>query len=106
MRELARPLGETVGLYAATLLPIAAGYVIAHYLTLVVAGVLWLPELVIHPVTSVQPNLRMAAGQCGLVPERRLDRGRPHGGDCPRAPDRLARRPRTPRSGRACHSSR
>ena len=52
-----RPLGETAGLYAATLLPIAAGYVIAHYLTLVVAGVLWLPELVIHPVTSVQPNL-------------------------------------------------
>ena len=52
-----RPLGETAGLYAATLLPIAAGYVIAHYLTLVVAGVLWLPELVTHPVTSVQPNL-------------------------------------------------
>ncbi|MDQ2933574.1 MAG: hypothetical protein M3R49_01080 [Chloroflexota bacterium] len=56
-RRVARPLGDTVGLYAATLLPIAAGYMIAHYLTLVVAGVLWLPELVIHPVTSVQPNL-------------------------------------------------
>jgi hypothetical protein len=55
--RVARPLGQTVGLYAATLLPIAAGYIIAHYLTLVVAGVLWLPELVIHPVTSVQPNL-------------------------------------------------
>ncbi len=53
----ARPLGQTVGLYAATLLPIAAGYMIAHYLTLVVAGALWLPELVVHPVTSVQPNL-------------------------------------------------
>ncbi|MDQ2941140.1 MAG: hypothetical protein M3R05_02995, partial [Chloroflexota bacterium] len=55
--RVARPLGDRVGLYAATLLPIAAGYMIAHYLTLVVAGVLWLPELVIHPVTSVQPNL-------------------------------------------------
>ncbi len=53
----AQPLGQTVGLYAATLLPIAAGYVIAHYLTLVVAGVLWIPELIRHPVTSVQPNL-------------------------------------------------
>jgi hypothetical protein len=47
----ARPLGQTVGLYAATLLPIAAGYVVAHYLTLVVAGVLWIPELIRHPVT-------------------------------------------------------
>jgi hypothetical protein len=53
----AQPLGRTVGLYAATLLPIAAGYVIAHYLTLVVAGVLWIPELIRHPITSVQPNL-------------------------------------------------
>ena len=55
--RVARPLGGTVGLYAATLLPIAAGYMIAHYLTLVVAGVLWLPELVVNPVTSVQPDL-------------------------------------------------
>jgi hypothetical protein len=53
----AAPLGRTVGLYAATLLPIAAGYVIAHYLTLVVAGALWIPELIRHPITSVQPSL-------------------------------------------------
>jgi hypothetical protein len=55
--RVARPLGGAVGLYAATLLPIAAGYMTAHYLTLVVAGALWLPELVVDPVTSVQPDL-------------------------------------------------
>lgn len=38
--------GSIVGAYAATLLPIAGGYMIAHYLTLVIQGVVWLPDLV------------------------------------------------------------
>jgi hypothetical protein len=50
-------LGSMVGAYAATLLPIAAGYMIAHYLTLVLQGVIWLPELVRNPITSVAPTL-------------------------------------------------
>ena len=50
-------LGLVVGAYAATLLPIAAGYMIAHYLTLVLQGVVWLPELVRNPITSVAPTL-------------------------------------------------
>ena len=55
-REL-RPLGMTVGAYAATLLPIAGGYLIAHYLTLLVQGIAWLPGLIVDPVTSVAPPL-------------------------------------------------
>ncbi len=50
-------LGSVVGAYAATLLPISAGYMIAHYLTLVLQGVIWLPELVRNPITSVAPTL-------------------------------------------------
>jgi hypothetical protein len=45
------------GAYAATLLPIAGGYFIAHYLTLAVQGIVWLPELVMDPVASVAPTL-------------------------------------------------
>jgi hypothetical protein len=51
------PLGPTVGAYAATLLPIASGYLIAHYLTLVLQAVLWLPELLVNPLSSVAPLL-------------------------------------------------
>jgi len=51
------PLGETTGAYAVTLLPIAAGYLIAHYLTLVLQGILWLPELLVNPVSTVAPLL-------------------------------------------------
>lgn len=50
-------LRATAGAYAATLLPIAAGYLIAHYLTLVIQGVVWLPSLVVDPLTSLQPEL-------------------------------------------------
>lgn len=55
-REVA-PLGATAGAYAATLLPIAGGYLVAHYLTLVIQGGLWLPELVADPIATVAPNI-------------------------------------------------
>ncbi len=45
------------GAYAATLLPIAGGYLIAHYLTLVIQGAVWLPELIRDPNAPVAPNL-------------------------------------------------
>jgi hypothetical protein len=51
------PMGRVVGVYAATLLPIAAGYLIAHYLTLLIQGVVWLPELLLDPMLSVAPPL-------------------------------------------------
>jgi hypothetical protein len=51
------PLGATAGTYAATLLPIAGGYLIAHYLTVVIQGGLWLPALVADPLLTVAPNL-------------------------------------------------
>ena len=51
------PMGRVVGVYAATLLPIAAGYLIAHYLTLVIQGVVWLPELLADPLLTVAPPL-------------------------------------------------
>jgi len=51
------PLGATVGAYAATLLPIAGGYLIAHYLTLLVQGAVWLPGLVADPISGVAPPL-------------------------------------------------
>jgi len=51
------PMGSVVGGYAATLLPIAAGYLIAHYLTYVVQGIVWLPGLIADPVTSTAPLL-------------------------------------------------
>ncbi len=50
-------LGLVVGAYASTLLPIAAGYMIAHYLTLVIQGAIWIPDLVRNPLTSVAPTL-------------------------------------------------
>ena len=46
-----------VGAYASTLLPIAAGYLIAHYLTLVIRGVVWLPALIADPLMSLAPDL-------------------------------------------------
>lgn len=45
--------GETAAAYAATLLPIAAGYLVAHYLTLVVQGAASLPGLLINPYGPV-----------------------------------------------------
>ena len=51
------PMGILAGRYAVTLLPIAGGYLIAHYLTLVIQGVVWLPSLVIDPLMSLAPQL-------------------------------------------------
>ncbi len=45
------------GASASTLLPIAAGYLIAHYLTLVIQGAVWLPALVRDPLNSLAPQL-------------------------------------------------
>ena len=50
-------LGALTGRYATTLLPIAGGYVIAHYLTLVIQGVVWLPSLLADPLLSLAPPL-------------------------------------------------
>jgi hypothetical protein len=52
-----RPLASTAGVYAATLLPIAGGYLIAHYLTLVIQGAVWLPSLLADPLLSLAPVL-------------------------------------------------
>jgi hypothetical protein len=46
-----------VGAYASTLLPIAAGYLVAHYLTLVIRGIVWLPSLMADPLMSLAPEL-------------------------------------------------
>ena len=51
------PLGSVVGAYAATLLPIAGGYLIAHYLTLLIQGAVWIPTLVGDPLSTVAPPL-------------------------------------------------
>ncbi len=51
------PLGRTAGAYAATLLPIAGGYLLAHYLTVVIQSAIWLPRLVADSVDAVAPNL-------------------------------------------------
>ena len=51
------PLGATIGAYAATLLPIATGYLIAHYLTLLIQGLLWVPGLLANPLSTVAPML-------------------------------------------------
>ena len=47
----AAPLGlaATAGRYAATLLPIAAGYAIAHYATLLIQGIASLPGMLLDP---------------------------------------------------------
>jgi hypothetical protein len=50
-------LSATVGAYAATLLPIAAGYLVAHYLTVVIQGAVWLPALIANPLNTVAPPL-------------------------------------------------
>lgn len=50
-------LGSVVGGYATTLLPIAGGYLIAHYLTLVIQGVAWIPILIADPQSTVAPLL-------------------------------------------------
>jgi hypothetical protein len=52
-----RPLSRTAGVYAATLLPIAGGYLIAHYLTLIIQGAVWLPSLIVDPLMSLAPAL-------------------------------------------------
>lgn len=51
------PLSATAGAYAATLLPIAGGYLIAHYLTLLIQGATWIPTLIADPVSTVAPLL-------------------------------------------------
>jgi hypothetical protein len=50
-------LGSVVGAYASTLLPIAGGYFIAHYLTLLIQGAVWIPTLVADPLSTVAPPL-------------------------------------------------
>jgi hypothetical protein len=49
--------GALAGRYAATMLPIAGGYLIAHYLTLVIQGMVWLPSLIVDPLMSLAPQL-------------------------------------------------
>jgi hypothetical protein len=39
------------------LLPIAGGYLVAHYLTLVIQGALWLPTLIGDSLDTVAPNI-------------------------------------------------
>jgi hypothetical protein len=50
-------LRRAVGAYAATLLPIAGGYMIAHYLTLVIQGGVWLPEVLRDPRATTAPPI-------------------------------------------------
>ena len=56
-RPSRRRSAPLAGRYAATLLPIAGGYLIAHYLTLVIQGVVWLPSLLADPLMSIAPQL-------------------------------------------------
>jgi hypothetical protein len=51
------PFGMMAGSYASTLLPIAAGYVIAHYLTELIQVAVWLPTLLTDPLANVAPSL-------------------------------------------------
>jgi hypothetical protein len=51
------PLGSMAGSYAATLLPIAGGYLIAHYLTELIQVAVWLPTLLANPLANVAPSL-------------------------------------------------
>lgn len=59
--RLTRLIGGVAGLrpgvYAASLLPIAAGYLVAHYLTYVIQGIAWLPLLIVDPLLSVSPDM-------------------------------------------------
>jgi len=50
-------LGAIAGTYASTLLPIAAGYLVAHYLTELVQGIVWLPELLANSLATSAPPL-------------------------------------------------
>lgn len=50
-------LGAMAGRYVVTLLPIAGGYLIAHYFTLVLQGAVWLPSLIADPLMSLAPEL-------------------------------------------------
>jgi hypothetical protein len=50
-------MGALVGVYASTLLPIAAGYLVAHYLTLLVQGAIWLPGLLANSLDTAAPPL-------------------------------------------------
>ncbi|HEY7527142.1 MAG TPA: hypothetical protein VIA82_09970 [Candidatus Limnocylindria bacterium] len=50
-------MGAMAGVYASTLLPIAGGYLIAHYLTLLVQGIVWLPGLLADPLDTAAPPL-------------------------------------------------
>ncbi len=52
-----QPLGPLTGRYAVPLLPIAGGYVIAHYLTLAIQGIVWLPSLLANPLMGLAPQL-------------------------------------------------
>jgi hypothetical protein len=56
-RMLARGATLRPAAYAATLLPIAAGYLVAHYLTLVIRGAIWLPSLILDPLMSLAPDI-------------------------------------------------
>jgi hypothetical protein len=49
--------GAAAGAYAATLLPIAAGYLLAHYFTLVIQAATWLPSLLADPLMSLAPQI-------------------------------------------------
>jgi hypothetical protein len=51
------PFSRMAGTYAAALLPIAAGYLVAHYLTVLVQGVVWIPTLLADPLSTVAPPL-------------------------------------------------
>jgi hypothetical protein len=53
--RLPPPFGRIAGIYAATLLPIAGGYLLAHYLTVLVQGIAWLPALLGNPLATVAP---------------------------------------------------
>jgi hypothetical protein len=56
-RTLARGGPMRPAAYAATLLPISAGYLVAHYLTLVIRGAIWVPALVVDPLMSLAPDV-------------------------------------------------
>jgi hypothetical protein len=56
-RALARGAALRPAAYASTLLPIAAGYLVAHYLTLVIRGAIWLPALLLDPLMSLAPDI-------------------------------------------------
>jgi hypothetical protein len=83
---------QAAGVAAAALVPIAAGYLVAHYLTLVIQALIWLPALVVDPVMSLAPDvdwipiglvwyvsvIAIVAGHVAAVAiaHRHVDRGR------------------------------